>query len=79
MTPRVHLRLIDVPAGSNVRIRHLRARPEVSTRLRELGFCENVLVRCVLKSHGNIICEICNTRIGLSGHLAGNIYVSGPE
>lgn len=73
------MRLADVPLGLNVRISRLRSRPEVSVRLREMGFCEDATVRCVMKSHGNIICEILNTRIAMNGRLAGDILVSPSE
>ena len=70
------MRLSDAPLGKSVRISRLRSRPEVSVRLREMGFCEDALVRCVMKSHGNIICEILNTRIAMNSRLAGDILVS---
>ena len=73
------MRLSDAPLGKSVRISRLRSRPEVSVRLREMGFCEDALVRCVMKSHGNIICEILNTRIAMNGRLAGDILVSPSE
>jgi len=70
--------LLEAPIGSRVRIQQLHPHPATAIRLRELGFSENAVVRCVLKSHGNIICEICNTRIGLNGLVARNILVSIP-
>jgi Fe2+ transport system protein FeoA len=79
MTTDVHMTLIDVPVGTCVRIRHLTSRPEISTRLRELGFCENAIVRCVTKGYGNIICEVYNTRVGLDSGLARRIHVSVSE
>jgi len=78
MSPDVHMTLIDAPIGTSVRIRHLTSRPEISTRLRELGFCENAIVRCVMKGYGNIICEVHNTRVGLDSGLARGIHVSVP-
>ncbi|HTY58129.1 MAG TPA: FeoA family protein [Bacteroidota bacterium] len=75
----VHMTLIDAPIGSRVRIRHLTSRPEISARLRELGFCENAIVRCVTKGYGNIICEVYNTRVGLDSGLARRIHVSVSE
>jgi Fe2+ transport system protein FeoA len=72
--------LVDAPIGTRVRIRQLRhARPEMSARLRELGFCEDAIVRCILKGNGNIICEIQNSRIGLDNNLARTIVVSMGE
>ncbi len=69
--------LVDAPIGMRVRIRQLRhAHPEMSTRLRELGFCEDAVVRCILRGNGNMICEIQNSRIGLDNNLARSIIVS---
>jgi Fe2+ transport system protein FeoA len=79
MTTDVHMTLIDAPIGMRVRIRHLTSRPEISTRLRELGFCENAIIRCVTKGYGNIICEVYNTRVGLDSGLARRIHVSVTE
>jgi Fe2+ transport system protein FeoA len=73
------MRLADAPLGKSVRISRLRSRPDMSVRLREMGFCEDAVVRCVMKSHGNIICEILNTRIAMNGRLAGDILVSPSE
>ncbi len=73
------IRLSDTPAGSSVRIQHLRSGPDMSARLREMGFFEGVIVRCITKTHGNLICEILNTRIGIDGKLANGIMVSPAE
>jgi Fe2+ transport system protein FeoA len=62
-----------------VRIRFVRSRPEISARLREMGFFEDVIVRCIARTHGNLICEIMNTRIGIDGKLADGIMVSPAE
>jgi ferrous iron transport protein A len=74
-----HLSLSDVPVGRRVRIAQLSSQPETCSRLRELGFCENAVIRCVNKASGNIICEVCNTRIGLNQLVASSIYVSSFE
>ena len=68
--------LSEIPAGRYVRIHQLQSRPDVSFRLREMGFCENAIVRLVVNGEGNLICEICNTRIGLNHALADDIIVS---
>ncbi len=68
--------LTEIPAGRFVRIHRLQSQPDVSFRLREMGFCENAIVRLVVNGEGNLICEICNTRIGLNHALADNIIVS---
>lgn len=68
--------LSEIPAGRYVRIHQLQSQPDVCFRLREMGFCENAIVRLVVNGEGNLICEICNTRIGLNHALADDIIVS---
>ena len=79
MTIDGNMTLIDAPLGTRVRIRHLTSRPEISTRLRELGFCENAVVRCITRGFGNVICEVYDTRVGLDSGLARRIHVSVSE
>jgi len=71
--------LSDAPLGASVRIRSLHARPDLSQRLRELGLREHAVVSCVMKGHGNIICAIRNTRIGLDRRLASTIIVTSDQ
>ncbi len=71
--------LSETPVGKRVRIHQLESKPEVCHRLRELGFCENAIVRCVVNGEGNLICEVCNTRIGLNHSIAKEIIVSAFE
>jgi ferrous iron transport protein A len=71
--------LIDVPIGTRVRIAHLNSHAEACSRLRELGFCENTIIRCVNKGSFNIICEVCNSRVGLNHAVASAIFVSAFE
>ena len=72
--------LAETPAGSAVRIRSLRhPRLEIAARLRELGLCENAVVRCLIRGNGNMICEVRNTRIGLDNRLASSILVTSTE
>jgi Fe2+ transport system protein FeoA len=73
------MKLSDVPDGSTVRIHLLSSRPELSLRLRELGFCENQQLRLISSWRGKIICEILNTRIGIDGPLASEIMVTGHD
>ena len=63
-----------VKAGVAVRIRQLCASPQVADRLREIGFCEDQIVR-LLTAHTNIICMVCNTRLALSSQIAETILV----
>jgi Fe2+ transport system protein FeoA len=71
--------LSEIPAGRYVRIQRLQSQPDVSFRLREMGFCENAIVRLVVNGEGNLICEVCNTRIGLNHALADDIIVAAFE
>lgn len=74
-----HITLLDAPLGQSMRIRQLRSNPEISLRLREMGFCENALIRCLMRGNGNLICQIRNTRIGIDNNLARSIVVSASE
>lgn len=66
--------LNQVRAGTCVRIKELRASPEVSDRLREMGFCEEQQIK-LLSHNSNVICQVCNARLGISSSLAENILV----
>jgi Fe2+ transport system protein FeoA len=66
--------LNQVRAGAAVRVKQLTTAPEVTARLREMGFCEEQEVRLVSR-HVNVICQVCNARLGLSHELAGRILV----
>jgi ferrous iron transport protein A len=63
-----------VKAGVAVRIKQLCATPEVQNRLREIGFCEDHVIR-LLTSQNNFICQVCNARLALSEQLAKLILV----
>ena len=66
--------LSKVRVGAACRIRQLSASPEIAHRLREMGFCEEQWIR-LLSQHGNVICEVCNARLGISAELAETIWV----
>ena len=66
--------LSRVNAGVAVRIRQLCAAPEMQKRLRELGFCEDSIIR-LLTSHTGFICQVCNARLAISAQLAQLILV----
>lgn len=63
-----------VKAGVAVRIKQLCAAPELQNRLRELGFCEDQIIK-LLTSQTNFICQVCNTRLAISEQLAKIILV----
>ncbi len=66
--------LSRVKAGVAVRIKRLCASPEMQNRLRELGFCEDQIIR-LLTSQTNFICQVCNARLAISEQLAHVIMV----
>jgi Fe2+ transport system protein FeoA len=57
-----------------VRIKQLSAPPEVTHRLREMGFCEEQKIK-LLSRQSNFICQVCNARLGISARLAEGILV----
>jgi len=61
-------------AGRSARIKSLAAPPEVSRRLREMGFCEEQRIK-LLSHDSNFICQVCNARLGISAELAASIWV----
>jgi Fe2+ transport system protein FeoA len=69
--------LSRVQAGSVVCIKALAASPELSERLRELGFCEQQTIK-LLARNSNFICQVCNARLGISEKLAEFIMVEAP-
>lgn len=66
--------LSHVKAGVSVRIKQVSASPEVTSRLREMGFCEDQKIRLISR-HTNIICQVCHARLGISTKLAEQILV----
>ena len=63
-----------VRAGTAVRVKELCGSPEVASRLREIGFCEDQIVK-LLASHANVICKVCNARLAISVPVAETIMV----
>jgi Fe2+ transport system protein FeoA len=66
--------LSRVNTGVAVRIKQLSTPPEVAHRLREMGFCEEQKIK-LLSRHTNLICQVCNARLGISSRLAEKILV----
>lgn len=66
--------LSRVKAGVAVRIKQLCASPEVQNRLRELGFCEDHIIK-LLTSQANFICQVCDARLAISEQVAKLILV----
>ena len=63
-----------VRAGTVVCIKQLSATPEMAERLRELGLCEEQNIK-LLARESNLICQVCNARLGISEKLAELILV----
>src|SRR6266542_3287263 len=61
-------------AGMAARIKELRVEPGTARRLREIGFCEEQLIK-LLATQANVICLVCNARLALSTSLAELIMV----
>ena len=66
--------LTKVQAGMRVRIRQHLGSPETVQRLREIGFCEDQVIR-LLSCQANVICQVCNARLGVAMQLAESILV----
>jgi Fe2+ transport system protein FeoA len=66
--------LSSIKAGSIVCIKQLSATPELRARLREMGLGERQKVKLVSRQ-SNIICQVCNARLGISKRLAESILV----
>jgi len=66
--------LSRVKAGMAVRIKALSTPPEVTQRLREIGFVEEQVIRLVT-TQVNLICQVCNARLALSAALSELILV----
>jgi len=64
--------LNEVGVGSEVEIRVLRG--PGCERLRDLGFCEQLLVR-KLAGGRNLLCAVCGTRLVISRELAAQVLV----
>jgi Fe2+ transport system protein FeoA len=63
-----------VKAGTVVCIKQLSTAPEVTSRLRELGLGEEQRIK-LLSRDSNLICQVCNARLGISQELADSILV----
>ena len=64
-----------VRAGETVVVKQLNGSPEMNQRLREMGFGEEQRVR-VITLQTNLLCQVCNSRLGLSARLAELILVA---
>ena len=66
--------LTQVGAGREVRVSRLECAPGTCQRLREMGFCENAVVKKI-RGGADLVCWVCGTRVALSARLARQILV----
>ena len=66
--------LSKVRAGTVVCIKQLAASVDIIDRLREMGFCEEQRIK-LLRRDGNLICLVCDARLGISAELGDAILV----
>lgn len=66
--------LSRVSPGTAVRIKQVSGSPEITNRLREMGFCEEQCIKLISRHH-NFLCQVCHARIGISLQIADNILV----
>lgn len=66
--------LSRIQEGAVVCIKKVAADPAVTARLRELGVCEEQQIK-LLARESNLICQVCNARLGISEELAESIFV----
>jgi Fe2+ transport system protein FeoA len=66
--------LASIRPGSFAVVRKLTAAPDINQRLREMGFREDQRIK-VIALHSSLLCQVCNSRFGLSAGLADLILV----
>jgi ferrous iron transport protein A len=66
--------LTALPIGASGRVCELSGQAEFCQRLREMGVCESAVIEKISGS-GTLLCQLCNTRIALSGRAARHIVV----
>ena len=66
--------LSSIKAGAVVCIKELASAPDLKARLREMGLCEQQKIK-LLSCESNIVCQVCNARLGISRRLAETILV----
>ena len=57
-----------------MRIKQLCTSNEVAVRLREIGLCEEQMIKLLIAGT-NIVCLVCNARLAISPQLAQAILV----
>lgn len=70
--------LSQLKAGAACRIKQICAAADICQRLREIGFCEEQIVKR-LPNQTSVICQVCNARLAVSVVLAELILVEPIE
>ncbi len=66
--------LSHITPDTVARVMQVLATPEVTDRLRELGFCYRQKIKLIARQ-SSFICQVCNARLGISQALADSILV----
>lgn len=66
--------LSQLEAGAVVCLKKLATSPDVTRRLRELGFLPDQRIK-LLSTQSALICQVCNARLAISEKLADSIMV----
>ena len=66
--------LDTLPTGGAGRIRKLNGASDSCNRLREMGFAENAVVRC-LREGRPLLCQVQHSRVGISQELAHQVLI----
>lgn len=67
--------LSEAKPGPILSVERLEGSESICRRLREVGFCEKAEIR-LLSRGGQMICNVCGTRLALSRQLAKKIWVT---
>ena len=68
------LPLNELPTGVPGRVAELNGQTDFCQRLREMGFCESSIIQRI-GGADMLICQLCGTRVALSGRAAQQILV----
>ncbi len=72
--PLPRMSLTEMPVGAAGRVCALEGGAEVCQRLREIGFCESVVIEKI-SGQRTLLCQLCGTRIALSDRAASHVVI----
>ena len=76
MLSTVQMSLSEVSVGEKFIVLKIQLPPDTNQRLHELGFSQDAVIRTIVNSSSKLICEVNNTRIGISYNVAKDIIVT---